>query len=83
MTHNPKLSPASEATLLEHTMRETSIALGSVMLSASEMAPRLGCTARGLRAQAEARLIPAVQVGAGYRFHLPTVLASRAKGGAR
>jgi len=83
MTHNPNLSPASEATLLAHTMRETSIALGSVMLSASEMAPRLGCTARGLRAQAEARLIPAVQVGAGYRFHLPTVLASRSKGGAR
>ena len=67
--------------LLDHSMRETAIGLGSVMLTAAEMAPRLGCTARLLRAQAEARLIPSVKIGKCYRFHWPTVLASRAKGG--
>lgn len=79
MTSLIQLSPAAEADFLAHLRYETSIAAGSVLISAEEMAPRLGCTTRHLRALADAKRIPAIKDGRTYRFHLPSVLAGAKK----
>ena len=77
----PLLSTDSEADFLTYLKHESAVALGSVMISPEEMAPRIGCTVKHLRAMADARKIPAVKVGKRYRFNMASVMAVATKGG--
>lgn len=64
------------------TLDETAVAAGTVLITAREMAPRLGLSAskRGVeivRARARRGLIPCYRPNARtYRFHWPTVVAA-------
>lgn len=80
-TTSPILSPESEAQYLAHLKSESSIAIGSVLLEAEEMAPRLGVTVEHLRVMADANKIPSVKVGKRYRFNMASVILVATKGG--
>jgi len=58
---------------------EAAIAAGTQLLTAAEAAPRLGYRGRKglnrLRADAGARVIPAIRQGRSFMFHWPTVVA--------
>lgn len=60
--------------------REKQIAAGTALLTAAELAPRLGYSAgksgqEKVRAMAAAGQIPAIRIGRSpYRFHWPTVV---------
>ena len=66
---------------------ESAIAAGTVMLTAAEIAPRLGYNGRRgvekVRALAGARIIPAFKPGRSYRFHWPTVVEAMNRRGMR
>lgn len=66
------------------TDREAQIAAGTVLLTATEMAPRIGlsATVRGVRTVKEMAMrhaIPGVKIGKQYLFHWPTVVAKIGK----
>lgn len=59
--------------------RESQIAAGTVLITAQELAPRLGLSAgkqgaEKVRLRARLGLLPVVRMGARYMFHWPTVV---------
>lgn len=68
--------------------RESQIAAGTVLLTAQELAPRLGLSrgkrgAEKVRLRARLGLLPVVRMGVRYMFHWPTVVEATHKGKAR
>lgn len=65
-------------TATTQALDEAAIAAGTKLLTADEIAPRLGYHGRKglarLRADAGAGVVPAIRQGRGYMFHWPTVI---------
>jgi hypothetical protein len=62
--------------------REEQIVSGSVMITAAEIAPRIGISAteRGMKTihkMVEDRELPAARIGGQWMFHWPTVIAKK------